>query len=223
MRQTKGKASTTARTRVCPVCGRRRNISEYNVQANGSPRGRCKKCLREYNAAYREKHRKKLREQAADYRARQLADVEKREAFRERTNAACARWRKKNREQIREYNRKAYELKMSDPFLRAVYNEDQRIKNRLRAEREGRVITKVFKDVMNQPSTREVVSGDPLIEEIEIAIRKRGGVREAADYLNTSTHTLERILTSSEKISIVTADNICTALRIPLAALYPLD
>lgn len=178
---------------------------------------------RDYYAANRDRYRKSQAAYRAKPENREIARQRSAEWYRMHTDLSLQRsaeWYANNREAVLRHHRNADEREKRDPVRRAKRRENQRFSARLRAEQQGRPMAPVSEEVYvkrygDGKSKAGSLPVAPILELLAGFDELTAG--RMCEELGIHRH---RVLSSVDRISLVTADRICVYLGVPLSLVY---
>jgi ribosomal protein S25 len=139
--------------------------------------------------------------------------------WRRRQIEATLRWQGRNPEKVAEGHARRYAKMMADPERHEARKEDARMAHRLRQERKGRA----SKPVSEKRYVERYGTGysSKLTIPVNDELRRLVALEVDAYGNRESDKRVREILRGVDRISLVTADRICTALGVPLSLVYP--
>lgn len=217
-------------TKRCRRCEEEKPHTEFSPKQRSKRTGavvaltaNCRPCQNEINRSYW--HR--LPKDRRTARARQIhattsANRELSERLRAHDLERKREGRRADPEKHREAGRRSWRKMMSDPARHAAYLETRRIGYRLRAEKEGREITRKVSVSMAR-EMEQVIPVGPLLEILDVHMLEQGyDNKSLARAAGVDDSSLSKIR-SGKKDGIYksVADALCVALDVPLKLVYP--
>lgn len=197
--------------RECSRCGETRPCPEQITDFPWRP-GVCQPCIDAKARARTSEWARWKRKIDPEWRARQVA--------------ASIRWQHRHPDRVREANRQRFLSTVADAKRHERLKEDQRMRYRLKREREGKPAKPMSAAAYvarygNGFGNSRKVPSEPLVEPLRRAVEEIGQTA-FSDVSGVSPLRIHEIVNErTERISMVNADKLCTHLGIPFNFIYP--